>query len=182
VDVVPTRWMSGAGAPPLADVLDAAAWREAVMKPVVSATAHETFRFTRAEAPEGAYRRLLARGEVLVQPFLREIVEQGEWSLVFIGGTFSHAVLKRARPGDFRVQEEWGGTAERGEPPATALADAQRALGAVAWPWLYARVDGCVAAGRFHLTELEMLEPTLYLDLAPDAPARFADAIVGRLA
>ena len=135
-----------------------------VTKPAVSATAYRTNVVENAEP-----------SDLLLQPFIDEVVSGGEWSLIFFAGAFSHAVIKRTRTGDFRVQSDFGGSFERAQPDASLIADAQDVLHAVEEPWLYARVDGVVRDGRLLLMELEMTEPSLFLDAA--AAARFADAI-----
>jgi glutathione synthase/RimK-type ligase-like ATP-grasp enzyme len=180
VRIVPTRWIERGSAGTLHDVLHDAGWDAAVVKPAISASAHETWRTSRdaAEHDEARFRALVGRGRVLVQPFMDEVVASGEWSLVFIGGEFSHAMLKRARSGDFRVQSEHGGSASRGDPGASIVEQARRALHAGASDSLYERVDGCVVDGEFVLMELELIEPLLYLAEHPDAPARFASALV----
>ena len=133
--------------------------RGAVVKPAVSATAHRT---------------LLFDYDVLIQPYVPEI-EAGELSLVFLGRAFSHAVRKRPRPGEFRVQPDFGGSVERAEVSAELIAQAERIAATLGDAWLYARVDGVVRDGRLLLMELEATEPSLFLD---DVSAeRFADAI-----
>lgn len=141
-----------------------------VVKPVVSATAFGTF-----VVEEGQTIRA-SDGDLLVQPFLREVIEEGEWSLVFFGSHFSHAMLKRPADGDFRVQHDFGGSASRVAAPAELVDGAAAVLATLAGPWLYARVDGVRAGGRFLLMELELTEPSLFLDEA--SAARFAEAIV----
>jgi hypothetical protein len=98
--------------------------------------------------------------------------------LLFFGGKFSHAVLKRPRDGDFRVQAELGGTAVLAEPLPGLEDAARRLLALVGEPLLFARVDGVEVDGTFVLMELELIEPALFLGADPAAPARFADAIV----
>ncbi len=117
---------------------------------------------------------------VMVQKFMRGITE-GEWSVIFFAGTFSHAVLKKPKAGDFRVQTDFGGSSNLADPPPHILESASRALRAVD-PTIYARVDGVVDAGRFLLMELELIEPALFLADHPAAPSRFADAIANALA
>ena len=182
VRCVPTRWVEGDDAPPLEDVLRERGWSRAVVKPVISGGAHETWMVERGGAhDEGRFRRLAAAG-AMVQPFVEEIATEGEWSLVFLGGEYSHALLKRPAPGDFRVQTAHGGR-ERPARPTPELLDAARAtLAAVRHPWLYARVDLCLHAGAPALMELEMLEPSLFLEGDAAAPARFARAIAERAA
>jgi glutathione synthase/RimK-type ligase-like ATP-grasp enzyme len=183
VRIVPTRWVERGSAATLHDVLRNAGWGAVVVKPAISASAHETWRTSRdaAERDDARFRALVNRGRVLVQPFMEEVVAAGEWSLVFIGGEFSHAMLKRARSGDFRVQSEHGGSANRGDPGAGIVEQARRALHAGANDSVYARVDGCVVDGEFVLMELELIEPLLWLAEHPDAPARFAAALVERM-
>jgi len=183
VPILPTVWLERGERAVLADLLAANGWDQAVVKPTVSASAHETWRISRAAAPDQQRRfeDLLARGGVMVQRFAEEIETAGEWSLLFFGGRFSHAVIKRPKPGDFRVQTEHGGVAEPAVPPPAVLDRASQVLAAVSGPWLYARVDGCESHDGFRLMELEMLEPWLFFDHDPAAPGRFAASLTERM-
>ena len=177
--VVPTRLLRSRAITRLDDVLATEGWPRAVVKPAVSASAFRTFI---VESGTAAHQRelddLLTRGDVLVQPFVPEVVDKGEWSLVFFAGDFSHAVLKRARSGDFRVQAEYGGSTVAADPPDGLLSDAGHLLSLLSDPWLYARVDGVDVGGRLLLMELELIEPVLFFAERPDAAARFAQAIL----
>jgi glutathione synthase/RimK-type ligase-like ATP-grasp enzyme len=177
--VVPTEFLAAGAAPRLGEVLDRRGWARAVVKPEVSASAHRTVRLSRAQAHarQADLERMLEAGPVLVQPYL-EAVEDGEWSLVFLGGSFSHAVRKRPAPGDFRVQEEHGGRSEPALPPPAVLAHAWQVLGACPQRWTYARVDAVEQAGEPLLMELELIEPALFLGAEPGAAGRLADAIL----
>ena len=188
--VVPTRW---AGAEPglrLADVLDGSGWDRAVVKPAVGATAYQTFVTSpaEAEAHQEAFDAARTPHGALVQPFLDAVVTGGEWSLVFLDGAFSHAVVKRVRPGDFRVQPQFGGTATAASPASPLAAAALAVLtagaqdaGVLPRDLLYARVDGVLVDGAFLLMELELVEPMLFLDSNPAAPRRLAAALQARL-
>ncbi|HMK72845.1 MAG TPA: hypothetical protein VK454_05880, partial [Myxococcaceae bacterium] len=167
----------------LAAVLERRRWRWAVVKPAISASGEDTWRtdVDSVVADEERFRALAARGAVLVQPFVEQVVTGGEWSLVYFRGGFSHAILKRPRAGEFRVQSQHGGRSEPGRPPPALLSQAERVLAEVRHPWLYARVDGCVVDGAFLLMELEMLEPALELWADGAAPRRFADAMLALL-
>ncbi|HYD51573.1 MAG TPA: hypothetical protein VEA99_03055 [Gemmatimonadaceae bacterium] len=160
-------------------LLEKAGWHEAVVKPLVSASAHGTWRVSRpvADEDERRFREQVAERGQIVQRFIPQVVREGEWSLVFFGGAFSHAVLKRPASGDFRVQQEHGGTAERVEPTPDLLNDARAILSRVPEQTLYARVDGCALAGRLMLMELELLEPSVFLKADADAAGRFAEAV-----
>lgn len=180
VPIVPTEWLPAPVVSSLHEIMSARGWDDVVVKPTISATAHGTSRIRRADAnafeafPENV-------GELMVQPFLREIGTAGEWSLMFFRGGFSHSVRKRPVPADFRVQSEFGGSAVAEAAPRQVIAAAEKVVGAVMGPWLYARVDGVETAEGFLLMELEMLEPLLFLELNPQAPERFADAVLASL-
>ncbi len=180
VATVPTVWVEQGTTVALADLMDAQGWEAAVVKPRVSATAHGTWRVSRAEATakQDAFRAQTQTSGLLVQPFLPQVVTAGEWSLVFFDGAFSHALLKQPRAGDFRVQEEHGGHSTVVEADAALVAQAHDILAASPQPPLYARVDGVMLDDRLHLMELELIEPALYTTTLPEAVARFAEVIV----
>jgi glutathione synthase/RimK-type ligase-like ATP-grasp enzyme len=182
IAVPPTVWLDRGGAPALAEVMDRRGWRDAVVKPAVSASAFRTFRVSRAaaEAHQPAFDALVAEHDVLLQVFTSEVVAPGEWSLVFIGDELSHSILKQPAEGDFRVQEEFGGTPHPARAPEALVKDARAALAAAGGPLLYARVDGVERQGRLIVMELELTEPALYLGFADGAPERLADAVLAR--
>lgn len=144
-----------------------------VAKPVVSAGAIQTIRWQPGMPLDGG-----PAGAALIQPFLPSIVAEGEVSLLHFDGAFSHAVLKRARTGDFRVQREWGGASEPWTPDAAALDAAARVLTAIGDAPLYARIDlARDLDGRWALIEAELIEPELFLELDPAGGAAFVRAI-----
>jgi glutathione synthase/RimK-type ligase-like ATP-grasp enzyme len=149
-----------------------------VIKPAVSLDGHDTFLFgmRHAEA-ERVYESLLRRGDVLVQEFIEDIQTEGELSLVFLGGTFSHAIRKRPARGGFRVQVEHGGTREPFQPTPAQVRHAEHLLALAGQPLLYARVDVVPVRGELVLMELELIDPMLFLGYAPGAPERFAEAV-----
>ena len=185
VHTVPTVWVdekTPEDEASLTTTLEHEGWPDAVVKPVVSASAHDTWRLTREEAArdpshDEQLRRIAKESGAMVQPVVPEIVSKGEWSLLFFDGVFSHAVVKRAAAGEFRVQREFGGTFETVTPSATVLRQAEAARAAAPGRTLYARVDGVVIGDDLTVTELELLEPSLFLDADPAAPGRFAAAI-----
>jgi glutathione synthase/RimK-type ligase-like ATP-grasp enzyme len=179
IEVVPTAWVEERDEGSLAALAGARGWDQVVVKPSVSATAFETWRAgpVVTDDDERRFQRLTGERPVLVQPYLPEI-EGGELSLVFLGGHYSHAVLKRPRPGDFRVQVDFGGTVEPIRADPQVIEAATRVLRAAPGDTLYARVDLCLVAGRVQLMELELLEPALFFATEPAASARFAEALV----
>lgn len=151
----------------LAKVCATRGWRSAVVKPVISASAHGTERRSSG----------LVSGPMMIQEYIAAIERAGEWSLVYINGQFSHAVIKEARAGDFRVQAEFGGTVRKAQPPAKTLLLAEAVLSRVAWPAIFARVDIISNGLLVQLMELEVIEPELFLNLVPGSGLRLATAI-----
>ena len=117
-------------------------------------------------------------GPAMVQPFLPAVAMEGELSLLYFGGGFSHAIAKVASAGDFRVQYQYGGAYRSIEATAEMRAAADRALAAAGQALTYARIDLIRDRdGALRLMELEAIEPDLYLDLSPDGGAQFARAM-----
>jgi hypothetical protein len=159
--------------------------RGAVVKPCVSAGARDTVLIDALNVDEaqGLTDRLLPTRDLMLQPFVAGIA-QGELSLHFIDGQFTHAVRKVPRAGDFRSQPEFGATVSRVEPDAAARAVATRALHITGGDLLYARVDllpaDAGAASPWWLIELELVEPSMYLPWHAPAADLFAAAIERR--
>ena len=181
--IVPTAWL--ARGDQLEHILESRGWERAVVKPAVGAGSRGLLRIGRGEAAQtqGDAEALLERGEVMVQPFLESVESHGELSLLFADGELTHAVRKLARPGDFRVQPEYGGTFALETPGADAVEAAQAAVASLGEPPVLARVD-LVAGddGNPLLIELELVEPRLFLRAAPATAPSYAEAIARRLA
>jgi glutathione synthase/RimK-type ligase-like ATP-grasp enzyme len=183
VEIVPARVASFAELPAL---LGKMTGEDLVVKPTVSGGAWNTLRGIAGDPGFGRSVRALPSGyDYIVQSFVPEVAREGEWSLLYFDGAFSHSILKRAATGEFRVQSQFGGSVDPAEPDAALLASAEQALEAVAtlgYPGhAYARVDGVVVDGRFRLMELEMIEPALFLAQRPEAAKRFAGNLRRRL-
>jgi glutathione synthase/RimK-type ligase-like ATP-grasp enzyme len=184
VPVVPTIWVEGTShtKAELATLVRALAWDEVVVKPAVAAGATRTARARRdALATDPTpLAEALRDGAALIQPFLPEIVQDGEWSLLYFDGEFSHAVVKTPKSGDYRVQWRHGGGQRIETPPPDVQRQAREILRHVdkgGGNCLYARVDGVVRDGKFLLMELELTEPYLFLaEGGPEATQRFVQA------
>jgi len=182
VAVPDTVWIEPGSAPDLAGVVRSRPWERAVVKPRISLSAHDTWVTDRAAAAgdQERFAQLVRERGVLVQEFVPEITAAGELSLVYVDGRFSHAMCKRARPDDFRVQHQYGGRAEPVSASASARRGAEQALAAVPGLWLYARVDGVERDGRLIVMELEVIEPELFLLWSREAVVRLTNAILTR--
>lgn len=176
-----TRSIDPVDADAIQRALDDEGWARAVLKPRIAATAYGTFLIDR-DAKLSAEDLAPARSSgALLQEVIPEVVERGETSLVYFGGSFSHAVVKRATEGEFRVQKDFGGRVDPTTPSASLLSFAERVMQHVPADCLYARIDVVEAARGPLLMELELIEPELYFLIVPDAALRFADLIVERL-
>jgi glutathione synthase/RimK-type ligase-like ATP-grasp enzyme len=183
VPTVPTAWINrGAGAN-IEEILTREGWEEAVIKPTVDLGAKNLHRVQAGEGKAAeALASVLSRQDAMAQPFLPSLEKEGELSLVYINGAFSHAVRKHPAPGDFRVQSIWGGTFAQATPDAGHLAIANRALAHLNDPPLYARVDLVNDLNdNPALIELELIEPNLYLTTHPSSVERLANAVLQQL-
>ncbi|HEY1011285.1 MAG TPA: hypothetical protein VGE07_01190 [Herpetosiphonaceae bacterium] len=183
VAVPRTVFLAKGGAADLRRLLLERSFDEAVVKPVVSLGAYQTWRTSleQAAAHQDDFAALVAERDVMVQPLLRQVMSEGELSLLFFGGQFSHAVLKRPQAGDFRVQTHFGGSSGPVQADPALVEQAAAVLAACPAPPLYARVDGVNQGGRLVLMELEAIDPFLFLGADPAAPERFAAAVAAAL-
>jgi glutathione synthase/RimK-type ligase-like ATP-grasp enzyme len=147
--------------------------RDVVVKPPVSASAYGTFRLADGDPLPDAVRGW----RMLVQPWIEAILDSGEYSLMFFDGELSHAVSKVPKAGEFRVQPEYGGIIDRCDPPPGSEELARAALAAAPTAASYARVDIVVGQTGLQVIELELIEPALFLDHAPEAAGAFAGAV-----
>ena len=177
VPVVPTLEVDHLNEAALAAAAGVLGTDELVIKPPVSASAWGTFRVHGQDRiPVEVHGR-----RMLIQPYVSSVTDSGEYSLILFGGELSHTVAKVPKPGDFRVQPEWGGTNQAVEAPADALDSARAALAEAPAEATYARVDLLMSNdGGLQVIELELIEPALFLHCAREAKARFAAAVLQR--
>ena len=181
--VIPSISLQPEDARSLESLIDLMRVDEIVVKPTQSAGAWRTLRVNRgnAAAYEAVFGEWRREQTFLLQAFMPEIISQGEWSLIFFDGEYSHSLLKRAKDGDFRVQSDHGGTVLPQQASRDMQDQAQAILRSLTEIPLYARVDGVMRDGQFMLMELELIEPELFLEVDPLAAQRFASAIHHRL-
>jgi len=177
--IVPTVWASTDA--DLSRVRAETGWATLVLKPVISAGAFHTVIVPPEDTGEEALRAIGTGAPVMIQPFIASIRDAGEWSLIYFDGTFSHAVCKRPKPGDFRVQERHGGVTRAEAPRPDWISIGQELIASLPSLPLYARVDGLVVEGHWALMELELIEPCLFTDYDSGAPERFTNALLARL-
>lgn len=178
VACVPSRFGDGLNQGRLDDLHRHYAQQSWVIKPQVGANAGDTFVMNAQRANDARVVSCFADRGWIAQPFVDAVCDDGEYSLIYFNGHFSHAIRKRPAANDFRVQEEHGGLIESHEPTADLRAAAARALAALPEPCLYARVDLVLQPDAgWQLMELELIEPSLYLRMDDKAAARMAAAV-----
>ena len=140
-------------------------WNDLVLKPTIAGTARHTYRldYEHIQQHEALFAELNTGEDFMIQPFMKNVVVKGEVSMVMIGGHFSHAILKKAKKGDFRVQDDFGGSLHHYVPGREEIRFAEACIEACSPKPHYARVDmiwdndGNPAVG-----ELELIEPELW--------------------
>lgn len=179
-DIVPSRFFDRFDARRVEACFDAHGTGRIVLKPVVGANSDNIFVVTGPMRDDVAdeLRDVFAKRPFFVQPFMDSVQGEGEYSLFFFGGDYSHAILKKPRAGDFRTQEEHGADILSIEAAPALVETARHVLGVVNPQPVYVRADFVRDTGdRFLLMELELIEPSLYFRTDPGSAGRFAKAL-----
>lgn len=181
IRIPPTLFVEPGETKTLSDIVSHTHWKECILKPAVSGAARHTYRFKAKDARqyESVYRELIEKESLLLQEFQQAVPEKGEVTFMLFGGKYSHAILKRAKPGDFRVQDDFGGTVHHYNPSSEEISFAQKVVSACYPSPVYARVDAIWDnQGMLCVSELELIEPELWFRFHPPAADYFADAVV----
>ena len=181
VNIPSTRFIERGDREPLAWWVDQAGWDEVILKPVISGAARHTYRFTPGMAPahEPLFRELIGKESMMIQEFQHRVPVKGEVAFMVIGGKYTHAVLKQAKEGDFRVQDDFGGIVTVYDPTPDEIAWAEEVVTLTGLGPLYARVDAILDnKGLLAVSELELIEPELWFRLNPEAADKLTDTII----
>ena len=160
-------------------------WNEVVLKPAIAAAGRHTYRVNSSNLSqhEAIFNRLIQDETMLIQEFHSSVLTGGEVALIYFGGDFSHAVLKKAKAGEFRVQDDFGGSVHRYDPTEEELELGKKAINSCEFLPIYGRVDLIKnSQGEPMVGELELIEPELWFRLFPESVNNFADAIVNYVA
>lgn len=189
VSIVPTLWHSNFGPEALSSYFKHFDCTQLVIKPRISANADNTFWLKKSDTDESLseLQTVFSNADFMVQPFISSVIDEGEFSLFYFNGQYSHAILKTPKQDDFRVQEEHGGRLQSIEPEPALIAQAKVSLAAITTEVketpLYARLDFVRIADKDHaiqfgLMEAELIEPSLYFNMDDKSAERFAKAFV----
>lgn len=180
IPIVPTLWSADLKKP-IPSFFNALDCQEIIIKPTISANAHATFRLDANSFAEQQTKlqAVFKDRPYMVQPFVKKIISEGEYSLFYFDGEFSHSIIKKPKEHDFRVQEEHGGRLRLIEVQKELLDFGKNIMATIAETPLYARVDLVrLEDGSFALIELELIEPSLYFNMDPTAIGRFVSKII----
>lgn len=180
VPVVPTHWVMEKQN--CMGLMKQITWPVVVIKPAVSIGAIGALRGDSQDPQMQAHlNQLVINGDAMIQPFLESVSKEGELSLIYFDGVYSHAVCKKPQQGDYRVQDSYGGTNSICEADEKAKLIGEQVLAYLSKVPLYARVDLVKDQKSWLLMELEAIEPELFLPIAVGAASRFARAICTKL-
>ena len=180
IKIVPTYFAKKNSQRNLAEIIESQQWKDVVIKPAISASAYKTFKILEetVNSNEKLFKDLLNQRDMLVQPFINTIEKFGEASLMVIDGKFTHAILKKAKPGDFRVQDDFGGTVHDYVPTKKEIEFAEMVIEKCKAKPLYGRVDIIWDNEKnVYLSELEIIEPELWLRNYPKSAQSIAEAV-----
>ena len=137
-----------------------------------------TFQVTKDSFPsqQAKIEHLIQTSDFLLQPFIEEVETEGEYSFIFFGGKYSHAVIKKLSAGKFTIERR-GATVEKVYPLQDFIQQAEKIYEALPQPLLYARIDAVNRQGTLHVMEAELIDPILYFAMHPDAPIAYAQAV-----
>lgn len=181
--IVPTHFLPKGEEVDLEPLFDRFQTDILVLKPTVSGGAKNTLKLDRETWRQkfANIKQLVGEEAMMLQPFVPQITEVGEYSYIFFNGRFSHSVLKSPKKGEFRVQHFFGGEIHPTVPADSELSYIQKIAGEFVADKLYARIDGAWVGDTFWIMELELIEPYLFLFTNPNALGNYKNAIAKKL-
>ena len=180
VSIPPTIYVNQGEQRSLSAIANDTNWKKFILKPAISGAARHTYKIEREqlEAFENLFADLIANENMMLQEYQEQIASKGEVSFMLFGGKYSHAVLKQAKPGDFRVQDDFGGSIEKYEPNKAEIQFAENALSKCPELPVYARVDVFWDNDdQLVLGELELIEPELWFRMHVDSAKQCAEVL-----
>ncbi|QHS59584.1 ATP-grasp domain-containing protein [Chitinophaga agri] len=177
-DIIPSVFLEKDTITDLVELFDRLGAEKIIVKPCVSGGSKNTFTLVAGETDlhHHPLKELLPKEAFIAQPFMNEIHE-GEWSMLFFGGAYSHTIVKKPKAGDFRVQPQYGASIHAVTPAPAVIGKATELVRRFAGGALYTRVDGVLADGKLMLMELELIEPLLYTAFDEESFARYITAL-----
>ena len=155
-------------------------WKDIVIKPTISGAARHTYHLKNDEINnfQEKWLSLTNNEDFMVQEFQKNILSYGEIAVILFGGKYSHSVLKKAKKGDFRVQDDFGGSVEKINPSLEIIEFAEKTVKSLKTLPLYARVDIIFDNGNNPvISELELIEPELWFRFKEESAYKLAEIV-----
>lgn len=172
IAVVETRYIKQKERNSLQSIVEETGWKDVILKPTVAGAARHTYKLNSENIKdhEEIFSELIAKEDMMLQPFQHNIATKGEVSFMLMGGKFTHAILKKAKSGDFRVQDDFGGTVHKYEASEEEITFAEEVVSACEPLPVYARVDVMWDnEDELAVSEVELIEPELWFRKQPVA-------------
>jgi glutathione synthase/RimK-type ligase-like ATP-grasp enzyme len=179
--IPPTLFIETGDPRSLSEITASKGWTEMILKPAISGGARHTYRFRPDETAEydALFRELIGSESMMLQEFQQSVPGDGELAFMVFGGKYSHAILKKARAGDFRVQDDFGGSVHDHKASLQEIGFAEKVVSICDPLPVYARVDVIRDnLGEACVSELELIEPELWFRKYPPAAEMFADSVM----
>jgi glutathione synthase/RimK-type ligase-like ATP-grasp enzyme len=182
VPIIPTYLTSNSNFDILQNIFLDHKVQSVILKPTIGLGGSHSYRVPVAELNETLIRLkdTQPQHEYLIQPFVENIISEGEWSFIYFNNQLSHVLLKKPAPNDYRVQGIYGGTIVRAEPLISDVIQADAVITKLPFDLLYARLDFVRVQGQLSVIEIELIEPIFSFNLVPESIARLANAIKRR--
>jgi glutathione synthase/RimK-type ligase-like ATP-grasp enzyme len=181
INVTPTVYINKGSKISLREIYKETNWKETVLKPTVSGAARHTYKMNTNNIAdhEAIFKDLIRQEDMMLQEFQKSVLEKGEIAFMVIGGKFTHAILKKAKEGDFRVQDDFGGTVHNYDANDEEIKFAEKVVSVCEPQPVYARVDIIDDNdGNPAVTELELIEPEMWFRHNPEAAETLAESII----
>jgi glutathione synthase/RimK-type ligase-like ATP-grasp enzyme len=178
IPIIPTYPAAHVELDALHDLFVENKWQIVILKPTIGLAGSNIYRIPldKLDKTLSKLRTSQPHSEYLIQPFIENIITEGEWSFVYFNHELSHVLLKKPAPNDYRVQGIYGGTIQSSEPQTDDLMQAQAVLDKLPLDILYARLDFVRVAGQMSVMEVELIEPIFSFNLVPASIARLVNA------
>lgn len=181
IPVVETHFIEQRDTTSLVDLHKQLNWSKTVLKPCISGGGRHTYLLDPSNygEHEAVFQQVIQNESMMLQPYQEQITEKGEVSHIVIGGIYTHSVLKRAKAGDYRVQDDFGGTVHPYEASEEEKAFAEKVAKCCDPLPSYARID-VIWDNRDQLaiSEVELIEPELWFRKYPEAADLLAEVIL----
>ncbi len=181
VNIPETLFIESGDSRTLSDLLNESGWTDCILKPSVSGAARHTYKLSKDNVSEfeAIYKELISKESMMLQEFQYSVPVDGELTFVVFGGKFSHAVLKKAKQGDFRVQDDFGGTVHNYQASGKEIKYAEEVVALCTPIPVYGRVDVILDNNnKLAVSELELIEPELWFRNKPASANMYAEAVM----